>query len=101
MSTVPIGDGQLRVTVRAQTLPGTPANQLRALRFETVDNALIDAGGRSGMAGGFTATLPAGATETSFLVRRATAGRATMVTLVVVDGCGDWRTFVGAGPNGL
>jgi hypothetical protein len=38
------------------------------------------------------------ALQTTFTVRRATAGQAFTVPLTVVDGCGDWPAFVGRGP---
>jgi hypothetical protein len=35
----------------------------------------------------------------AFTVRRTTAGQAAQVPFVVVDGCGEWPSFVGGGPN--
>ena len=32
-----------------------------------------------------------------FTVERVTPGQATMVPFTVVDGCGEWQTFVGGG----
>jgi hypothetical protein len=46
----------------------------------------------------FTVTLPVGATQTSFLVRR-TAPGPLMARMTVTDTCGAWPTFVGAGPD--
>ncbi len=37
--------------------------------------------------------------RTPLLVRRATAGQATTVNLVVVDRCGEWPTVVGGGSS--
>ena len=50
------------------------------------------------MAGNFTTSIPAGSTSTAFRVRRAQAGAMT-VPVTVVDGCGDWPTFVGQGSS--
>jgi hypothetical protein len=32
-------------------------------------------------------------------VSRVTAGQATTIPLIVVDGCGEWPTFVGGGAS--
>jgi thermitase len=72
---------------------------LSSLRFGNATNARIDVpGGQSNMTGNFNVALPAGTTSTTFTVRRAQAGAMT-VPLTVVDGCGDWRTFVGRGTS--
>jgi uncharacterized repeat protein (TIGR01451 family) len=93
------GPGRLNVTVRAGTNAGTPTNTLSALRFGAATNALIDIpGGQTGLTGNTTITLPAGSTETSFVVRQQAGGSGTTVPLVVVDSCGDFPTFVGGGP---
>ena len=39
---------------------------------------------------------PSGTTQMIFYVRRLAAG-AVHVPLVVVDGCGEWQSFVGGG----
>jgi hypothetical protein len=31
------------------------------------------------------------------MIRRVTPGQATTIPLVIVDGCGEWKTFVGGG----
>jgi hypothetical protein len=91
--------GQLLATIAATTSVGTPTNWLSELRFGAATNALIDAGSTIGATGNFTVRLASGTTQTSFTVRRASPGRATTVPLVVVDRCGEWRTFVGGGPS--
>jgi uncharacterized repeat protein (TIGR02543 family) len=93
------GDGRLRVTVTATTLPPGVANRLVELRFEaaTNGNALIDVAGQVGRSGAFEVPLPDRPESVTFFVRRAGPG-ATQVPLLVVDGCSPpWRTFVGAG----
>jgi hypothetical protein len=72
---------------------------LRALRFGTASNAVIDAGGQRG-AGDFIVTLPAGTQQTTFTLTRVSAGQAVSVLFIVTDACGDWPTLVGVGPNG-
>jgi hypothetical protein len=99
VAAVPAANGSLQVTVSAQTSAGTPTNALQALRFGAGTNTLVDAGTQVGATGSFTVTLPPGTQQTTFTVRRATAGQAMTVPLTVVDGCGDWPTFVGRGPS--
>ena len=71
-------------------------NTLRQVRFAGGDNALAASRGQSGP-GAFTVSLPSGLTEESFTVNRITVGHPMHLPLVVVDGCGEWHTFVGAG----
>ena len=40
-----------------------------------------------------------GASSLIFTVTRTMAGQAVQVPFVVVDGCGDWPSFAGGGPN--
>jgi hypothetical protein len=85
--------GLLRVTVSGGAPP------LAMLRFGTprpAQNAIVEVDGRP-VAG--DVPLPAGATQASFVVRRATPGQATTVPFTVVDAHGPWETFVGGGPN--
>jgi hypothetical protein len=90
------GPDRLQTTITA----GGSGNQLRRLQFGAATNALIDVpGGPTGSTGNVTVTLAAGTQQTTFLVRRVGSGTAGTVPLTVVDNCGDWPTFVGAGPN--
>ena len=73
-------------------------NTLQALHFSTATNAQITAGGQTGN-GNFTVTLPPGTQQTSFTIRRTTAGQPTTVNLVTVDRCGEWPTVVGGGSS--
>ena len=54
----------------------------------------VDAGERD-----FRVTLPGAPTSVQLLVTRLRREEAVHVPLVVVDRCGDWPTFVGAGPR--
>ena len=87
--------GRLVVTVTANGA----GNLLRALRIGASSNALVDVGERTGLSSNVNVALPSDTRQATFSVRRATSGQATMVPLVVVDGCGDWPTFVGGGPG--
>jgi hypothetical protein len=49
--------------------------------------------------GGFTVTLPSGSQQTTFVLRRVTAGQAATANVTVVDACGDWPTVAGGGPT--
>jgi len=75
----------------------TPANNpLQQLRFGTFQNATVTFNGQP-ITSGQIVTLPSGTHAVDFTVRRVTAGQPTTVPLTVVDGCGDWTTFVGGG----
>jgi hypothetical protein len=91
--------GRLLVTVRTGTTPANPQNRLLAVRFLFGSNALIDAGGQVNRTGEFTVAIPGRPEQTSFSVRRATPGQATTVPFVVIDDCGEFRSFAGGGPN--
>jgi hypothetical protein len=91
----PDGVEGLQVTVRVQGA----GNALQSLRFGVATNALIDVSGQTGLTGNHSLGLAAGTQQTTFTIRRATAGRATTVPLTVVDGCGTWPTFLGGGPT--
>jgi uncharacterized repeat protein (TIGR01451 family) len=94
ISAVADGPGRLRVTVTAG------CGALRELRFPLTPGPvrpLVDVpGGPMGQPGGFNWTPPPATPEAVFYVRRAAPGAFT-VPFIVVDDCGPWRTFVGAG----
>ncbi len=90
VSAAALGPDRLQATVTAGT------GSLQSLRFGAATNALIDIGSQVGMSGNFSVALPASTTQTTFIVRRAGPGAAT-VPFTVVDACGDWPTFVGGG----
>jgi hypothetical protein len=88
--------GSLTVTVTAGAT-SSGANRLQEIRFGTSANAIVDVGTRA-EAGGFNVTMPPSSASYTFTVKRAVPGTATTVPLVVVDSCGEWKTFVGGGP---
>jgi uncharacterized repeat protein (TIGR01451 family) len=58
------------------------------------------AGGPAAQTRGFSYTPPAGTTQVSFTIQRVVAqGGATVSPIRFVDGCGEWKTFVGGGPD--
>ena len=95
----PAGPGALRVTVAAGTSDLLTTNTLKVLRFGAATNAQVEISGQPARPGGFDVSLPAGARHVTFVVRQVARGQAATVPLVVVDDCGDWRTFVGGGPS--
>jgi hypothetical protein len=95
-----IGNGQLRATVRAQTLPTTQTNEVRGLRLAKLANARLSLNGQPLQEGQAT-QLPAGTQEVVLVVERVAAGQPGTAQLVVSDNCGDWPTFVGGGANGF
>jgi uncharacterized repeat protein (TIGR01451 family) len=94
------GGQSLRVVVTAGTNATLRTNSLVELRFGNATNALIDIpGGQTGLTGNVTVPVPAGASQTSFIVRRLSSNGAATVSLTVVDLCGTYPTFVGGGPS--
>jgi hypothetical protein len=68
------------------------------------DNAAVTiispAGGQAGQTSGFTYNPPAGTTTVSLTIQRVVpSGGATVAPMRFFDGCGEWRTFVGGGPE--
>jgi hypothetical protein len=99
VSVTPNADGRLQVTVAANTNSSTPTNQLSQIRFGAATGASIEITGKPpGQADNFTVNFTPPVSSTQFFVRQGTSGQAATVRLTVVDGCGDWPTFVGGGP---
>src|SRR6185436_19383342 len=96
VSTARIASGLVQVTITASTSSGTPNNTLQELRFGTAQNAVIEVNGQSRGAGNSSVALVPGTRQTVFVIRRLNLG-AVIVPLSVIDGCGEWRTFVGGG----
>jgi hypothetical protein len=90
------GGGALQVSVQATPLNTSASNLLREIRFGVLQNATVTLNGQA-VSSGQSVTLPAGSTSADLVVRRAVAGGSTTVPLTVVDGCGEWQTFVGGG----
>jgi hypothetical protein len=84
--------------VTASTLPSTPTNWLRRIRFERLDNAAVDTRDAANQRQPFTLELPERPRNAFFSVTWVSPGPFT-VRLVVEDDCGPWQTFVGAGAS--
>jgi uncharacterized protein YkwD len=89
--------GVLEVTVAAGRGAGAESNTLKSIRFNALVNGTVDVTGRGRVSSGTTVTMAAGTQQATFVVRRVASGAATMVPLVLTDGCGEWSTFVGGG----
>jgi hypothetical protein len=93
---MPGGEGRVQVQVSAGA--GAQLTQLRFGEPRPSTNALIDVAEQVGRTGTFTVELAPPAASVTFVVRSAAPGPGATVHLVVRDTCGDWPTFVGAGP---
>jgi hypothetical protein len=98
VTTADIGNGQLRATLRSQTLPAVPTNALSHLHVTRLANAQVTLDGQP-VQEGQTISLAASTQEVALVVQRLVPGQATTAQLVVTDVCGDWPTFVGGGPG--
>jgi hypothetical protein len=95
----PAGVGQRRVTVTTTSNPSFGAHALTSIRFDELRRAEIEAPGQPATSAvPLTLTVPAGATQATFVIRRTAAGE-LMARFTVTDSCGAWPTFVGAGPD--
>jgi hypothetical protein len=98
----PLGNGRLEATIRAQTNASTPTNSLSSVRLTKIDNAAVQLNGSAASVGP-AILLPSGAQQATLVVTRQAPGqnpsKATTVTFVVTDACGEWPTFVGGGPG--
>jgi hypothetical protein len=78
-------------------------NGLRAVRFDSFANAAVDVNDQRDQIDPFAVSIPTGQEPPTleFVVKRQSAtqggGHAT-VRLVVIDGRGEWSTFVVGGP---
>jgi hypothetical protein len=75
---------------------GTPGAAFNNARVSVTSPS----GGLRGQTSGFVYTPPAGTTAVSLIVERVVpSGGATVSPIIFVDGCGEWRTLVGGGPE--
>ena len=68
------------------------------LGYSTLQNATVTLNGQP-ISSGQTVTLPTNTLALDFTVKRVTLGQSTTVPFTIVDGCGEWQTFVGGGPS--
>jgi hypothetical protein len=94
------GPRRLRATITAGTAGGAATNRLQTLQFTRLTGATVDIGNLTNQAVPFTFAA-GGATSVTLFVNQLQPGTAGTAEVTVVDGCGSWPTFVGAGPNGF
>jgi hypothetical protein len=94
------GGGALRATFTAEPGSSVATNAIREIRIgQNAVNGLVDAHGRTGLRGGAVITFPSPVTSATLTVRRERPNEPTTVPLTIVDGCGEWTTFVGGGTS--
>lgn len=93
--------GVLQATITARDAICSPDNQLRSVRFTRLDNATVDVPGVGTISAPAAAAipLPGGPPSVVLTLRRIQEGRPSTAAVVITDGCGDWPTFIGGGPN--
>jgi uncharacterized protein YggU (UPF0235/DUF167 family) len=96
--TVAASGGALNVHVESTPLTGQANNPLHQITFGTLQNATVTLNGQA-VSSGQAVSLPPNSVGTELVVQRPTAGQPTMVPFTVVDGCGEWQTFVGGGAS--
>jgi len=96
-----ISNGTLSVTLAARDAGCAANNQLLAVRFTRLTNATVDVPGFGTISSAPSSTLSLASRPSSVVltVHRVQSGQATSAELIVTDGCGDWPTFVGGGPD--
>jgi hypothetical protein len=93
------GNGQLRGTVTVGR-NGSNQNELVAIAWTRFDTATVVLDGVGPVQVGQVSSFPTPLTQSaSFTVTRTPGASSETVRLTVTDGCGDWPTFVGGGPN--
>jgi hypothetical protein len=100
-STTP-GGGKLVVQVESTALSTAGVNPLQQVKFGTLQNARVTmsgqgAPGTQSVSSDQAVVFPASTTTATFTVERAAPGQPTTVPFTVVDGCGEWKSFVGGG----
>jgi VCBS repeat-containing protein len=90
------GGGKLQVHVGTTATPTQQNNPLTKVTFGTMQNARVTLNGQV-IESGKPIILPANTFAFDFTVERIKTGEATTVPFTVVDGCGEWPTFVGGG----
>ena len=103
-TSVPPGGVALQATLTARATCGTINRVQFGETGRAFDNAKVSivtpAGGPSGQTVGFTYAPPTGTTAVSITIERVVqSGGATVNPVRLFDGCGEWPTFVGGGPD--
>src|SRR5262249_28952184 len=95
----PAGSGTLIASLTTQSFAGVPGNGLQQIRLLSTTNALVDILGQSGLSGAQTIPISGNPVSVNFVVHFTPRGTFSTVRFVAVDLCGDWSSFVGAGPS--
>jgi hypothetical protein len=96
VQTVTPSGGTLQVHLASTLQNGGGSNSLSQVRVGTFQNATVTVNSQA-VSSGQTITLPANAQTFDFTVAKVTAGQPAQVPFTVVDGCGDFPSFVGGG----
>lgn len=86
-----------RVEVQRSSLLG--ANSVSQISFTRLENAIPVTTSGASISTDAPMVLPSETETVEFAVRRARSREATTVYFTVRDGCGEWKTFVGGGPD--
>lgn len=98
----PNGDGRLRITVAVSGAGNTLLSVHLTADQRATGGALIDTTTQTGMIPPHTlSTITAGATSTVFWIRPVQPSQPVTLPMVVIDNCGPWSTFVGAGAGAI
>ena len=96
VSTLASDGGALQVHVEPTAYNTLRDNPLLQVKFGTFENAAFTMNGQV-VANGQVVTLPINTFAIDFTAKRSTPGQPAIVPFSVVDGCGEWQTFVGGG----
>ena len=96
ISVVRLAYGRLGVVIRAVENGPMLPNRLRSIDFRVPENAIIYIGSDPARDGAFTLDLPFRPRQAEFVVAQRVPGP-MKAEFTVVDDCGPWPTFVGAG----
>ena len=95
-STAAADGSRLNVHVEATPRNGPSNNPLLELRFGDLHNAVVTLNNQP-ISDGQVVMLAPNTFAVDFTVKREKAGEPTTVPVTIVDGCGEWPTFVGGG----
>jgi parallel beta-helix repeat protein len=92
--------GTLQATVRVTRSAAAPNNTIHQIQFGAAPHAVVEINGQSRQGGSFTATVPTGQQQVTFLVRRWPLDAPSVtVPFTVIDDCDGWQSLVGGGPG--
>jgi hypothetical protein len=97
LQTVRDASNALQVTITAATASGGQVAILREIRIGPLQNAAVDIGPYVARTSPLAYTVPGGSAQLTLRVTRVVASQPSQIVLVLVDDCGEWRTFVGGG----